>query len=108
MTTLPYNPMQGAYRNDPDRTHGAHNGKRLIVLGFGFDAVGALSMTDCMKIINACREPVAAADRVDFSEEIATIERLQADLGTRYTISGGEIMELPETKGGETTDELPF
>jgi hypothetical protein len=45
---------QGEYKTPPPDTY---QGKRLVVLGFGFDAVGALAMTDCMKIINACRLP---------------------------------------------------
>jgi hypothetical protein len=51
-----------------------------------------------------CPKP-SLADKVDFSDEIAAIERLQADLGARFTISGGEIIELGKQEGSE---QIPF
>jgi hypothetical protein len=104
---------------------GAYQGKRIIFAGTYFEFLLFLieakthlhenitpadDTSGLMQIVNECRKRPDAGDVVDFSEEREAIERLQADLGTRFTVSGGEVIELGNNiPADEPSDEAyPF
>jgi hypothetical protein len=97
---------KGEYKTPPPDTY---QDKRLVVLGFGFDAVGAPAMTDCMKIINACRlpeEPRCACFEYVGDNPYCPIHGKQADRGPQWELGSPEWFEAqPEIPFDVESDE---
>jgi hypothetical protein len=61
---------------------------------------------DMVKILRELYRPEPWENKADLSDEIAAIDRLQSELGTRAYISGGEVMEINSSEPSD--EEYPF